>query len=171
MSTFRDKKTQSPGTGPFFGSTTQNVPQDVDRKHGPVPFALDGRTAWPIWADFSSPPRHATANSGISNSMPVSAAVERQQGRRLVPSPPHGFQSEPRSVGEARNAAMVRCANRSRTSISVLPGSTSCATRHFLSGSLHAPYILWFARRGVLGLQPRQLGLDLWPQFRGLLLH
>ena len=35
---------------------------------------------------------------------------------------------------------MVRYANRSKISVSVLKGSTPCATHHFPGGSLHAPY-------------------------------
>ena len=37
---------------------------------------------------------------------------------------------------------MVRCANRSGTTVTVFIGSTCCATHHFPGSSLHAPYEL-----------------------------
>ena len=37
---------------------------------------------------------------------------------------------------------MVRCANRSGTTVNALGGSTCCETHHFPGGSLHAPYEL-----------------------------
>ena len=40
---------------------------------------------------------------------------------------------------------MVRCANRSNSSLSVSESSTPCVTHHFPNGLLHVPYKLWLA--------------------------
>ena len=40
------RELQSPGTGPFFGRKSFHCRKNVDRKHGPVPFALDFRAGF-----------------------------------------------------------------------------------------------------------------------------
>ena len=59
------------------------------------------------------------------------------------------------TVGWVRHGnprTMVRCANRSKTTISVFRGPTSCGTHHLPSGSLHAPYKVW--RRDASSSRP-----------------
>jgi len=65
---------------------------------------------------------------------------------------------------------MVRCANRSKTPLSVSKGMIPCATHYFPSGSRHAPYkfvrnTIWLvgqtAKTAVPGIgSPNRLELE-----------